>query len=74
MYQYRANGKWYQCDMSLYEKTLNVNLVQNHLLVSTCHQEMMDFYNIPIETEGSNNQSFEMEVFSKEPLSVVRTS
>ena len=44
--EYRANGKWYQCDMSLYEKTLNVNSVPEpptEVKVPDGHQEMMDF-------------------------------
>ena len=44
--EYRANGKWYQCDMSLYEKTLNVNSVPEpptEVKVPDGHQEIMDF-------------------------------
>jgi MoxR-like ATPase len=45
--EYRSNGKWYQCDMSLYQKTENVNSVpmaeQVNVEVPSGHQEMMDF-------------------------------
>jgi MoxR-like ATPase len=45
--EYRSNGKWYQCDMSLYQKTENVNSVpmaeQVNVEVPSGHQEMMDY-------------------------------
>ena len=45
--EYRANGKWYQCDMSLYEKTENVNSVpmaeQVNVEVPSGHAETMEF-------------------------------
>ena len=45
--EYRANGKWYQCDMSLYQKTENVNSVpmaeQVNVEVPSGHAETMEF-------------------------------
>ncbi len=45
--EYRANGKWYQCPISLYEKTENVNSVpmaeQVNVEVPSGHAETMEF-------------------------------